>query len=141
MTLPTRVDEMFCYGVYTASHAITRAYRRHLDPLGLTYPQYVVLTLLWEQDGQKVTELGTKMGMGTNTLTPLIKRLEGLGHVTRKRGEKDGREIYVALTPQGQALRDKAPAITACMIKDTGLPQAELETLNALTHRLTEGLI
>ncbi len=138
--LPTHARDMFCYGIYTASHVINRAYTPHLLRLGLTYPQYITLTLLWEEDGQKVTELAKALSMGSNTLTPLLKRLEALGHIKRQRGETDGREILVTLTDRGRALQSEALDITACMVAGTTLERAELEELQRLLHKLRSGL-
>ncbi|MEX0364541.1 MAG: MarR family winged helix-turn-helix transcriptional regulator [Ruegeria sp.] len=138
--IPTRAEDLFCFGVYTASHAINRAYSGHLKRLGLTYPQYITLTLLWERDGQKINELAQCLRMETSTLTPLVKRLEALGHVTRNRSDKDGRAVVVNLTKSGHALRDRAPAVTACMIEQTGMSQTELQALQALLFRLRDGL-
>ncbi|MEX0319175.1 MAG: MarR family winged helix-turn-helix transcriptional regulator [Ruegeria sp.] len=138
--IPTRAEDLFCFGVYTASHAINRAYSGHLKRLGLTYPQYITLTLLWERDGQKINELAQCLRMETSTLTPLVKRLEALGHVTRNRSDKDGRAVVVNLTKSGRALRDRAPAVTACMIQQTGMTPAELQTLQELLFRLRDGL-
>ena len=91
---PKHASDMFCHAVYTASHAINRAYAPHLKKLNLTYPQYITLTLLWERDGQKISELAAQLNMETSTLTPLVKRLEALGHVIRKKGAQDGREVF-----------------------------------------------
>ena len=138
--LPTRAEEMFCYGIYTASHLINRSYTPHLKRLGLTYPQYITLTLLWERDCQKVTELAAKLRMGTNTLTPLLKRLEASGLVKRNRGMQDGRQIIVELTSKGKALQQNAPHITACLINGTSLSHAELSELQRLLEKLSSGL-
>lgn len=138
--LPTHAEDMFCHAVYTASHAINRAYAPYLKALGLTYPQYITLTLLWERDGQKINELAQQLQMETSTLTPLVKRLEALGHVTRNRGKKDGREVFVHLTARSDALRKQAPNITACMIDKTGLTPDELTDLQKLLVKLRDGL-
>lgn len=138
--IPTHAEELFCFGVYTASHAINRAYSGHLKQLGLTYPQYITLTLLWERDGQKINELARQLGMETSTLTPLVQRLEAMGHVTRERNQTDGRAVDVFLTQTGRALQDRAPSIRACMIEQTGLNQSELLTLQTLLLRLRDGL-
>jgi len=138
--LPTRAEDMFCYGVYTASHVINRSYIPHLNRIGLTYPQYITLTLLWEEDGQKVTELAEKLRMSTSTLTPLLKRVEANGFVTRKRGTEDGREIYVMLTPGGRALQSKAPDITACLVEGTSLSHSEFMELQRLLEKLSVNL-
>lgn len=138
--LPTRAEDMFCYGIYTASHVINRAYAPHLSRLGLTYPQYIVLTLLWETDDQRVSTLADALSMGTNTLTPLLKRLEALGHVTRRKGKQDARETYIGLTHTGRALQKEAPDITACMVAGTSLTIEELGELQRLLGRLRNGL-
>lgn len=138
--LPAKAEELFCYGIYTASHLVNRSYTPHLDQLGLTYPQYITLILLWETNNQKVTELAEKLRMGTNTLTPLLKRLEANGLVTRNRGKNDGREVYVSLTPEGAAFKRRAPGITACMIEGTSLDPAELEELQRLLLKLSRNL-
>ena len=138
--LPTTAKDMFCYGVYTASHAINRAYGPHLKALGLTYPQYITLTLLWERAPQKINELARQMGMETSTLTPLVKRLETMGHVTRTRGDQDKREVFVNLTQKGNAVQAQAPAITSCMIANTSLSHHELDQLQSLLIKLRDGL-
>ena len=138
--LPTRAEDMFCYGIYVASHVVNRAYRPHLNRLGLTYPQYITLTLLWEQDGQKVSELSDALRMETSTLTPLLKRLETQGYVHRTPDKTDRRVVLINLTARGRALQRDAPDITACMVDGTTLSQAELITLQKLLLGLTDGL-
>ncbi len=140
LDIPEHADDLFCFGVYTASHAINRAYSPHLKRLGLTYPQYITLTLLWEQDGQQINALAQHLGMETSTLTPLVKRLENLGHVTRSRSQTDGRAVDVFLTQQGLSLKRKAPEITSCMIEQTGLDRSDLQKLQTLLFRLRDGL-
>jgi DNA-binding MarR family transcriptional regulator len=130
---------MFCYGIYTTSHVVNRAYTQCLSHLGLTYPQYITLTLLWERDGQKVTELAKALHMGTSTLTPLLKRLETQELIERCRGKQDGRETFINLTAQGKALQEKAPNVTACMVKGTSLAHAELGELQRLLGKLRSG--
>lgn len=100
--VPTRADDLFCFGIYTASHAVSRAYVPHLKRLGLTYPQYITLTLLWEADRQKVNTLAKALRMETSTLTPLVTRLEGMGLVRREPNAEDRRAIDVVLTPKGR---------------------------------------
>ena len=139
--LPETADEMFCFAVYRAAHAITRSYAPHLAQLGLTYPQYITLTLLWQEDGQSVGALSRKLGMESNTLTPLLKRLEKAGHVTRLRGSRDERQVFIHLTDQGRGLSVSAPEITACMVEATGLSPEALgrlvATLGVLAGNLT----
>ncbi|GGX71297.1 transcriptional regulator [Tateyamaria omphalii] len=138
--VPTRAEDMFCYGIYAASHVINRAYTPLLNRLGLTYPQYITLTLLWERDRQKVTELAGKLRMQTSTLTPLLQRLETQGLVKRSRDKQDGRAVIVSLTDPGRVLQRTAPDITACMIKGTTLSLVELKRLQHLLTKLTAGL-
>lgn len=142
--LPTNVlakaDELFCFSVYSAAHVINRAYTPLLKPLGLTYPQYITLTLLWEEDGQSVGQLAKRLKMESSTLTPLLKRLEKLGSVTRKRGVEDERQVFVFLTESGKVLQEHAPRITECLISATGLDMERLEALVATLGELTENL-
>lgn len=137
---PTKADELFCFSVYSAAHVINRAYTPLLKPLGLTYPQYITLTLLWEEDGQSVGHLAKRLKMESSTLTPLLKRLERLGSVTRKRGVEDERQVFVHLTESGRALQKHAPRITECLISATGLDMERLEALVATLGELTENL-
>lgn len=102
-----RLSGYLCFAVYSANLAFGRAYRPILDDLGLTYPQYIALIALWEQDGQTVTELGEKLFLGSNTLTPLLKKLEAAGYLRRERGRADERQVLVSLTPEGRALRER----------------------------------
>ena len=138
--LPQAVEDHICFAVYAASHAFSRAYHPMLKDLGLTYPQYMALTALWDQDGQTVGALGEVLGLESNTLTPLLKRLEALGHVTRKRGDEDERKVFVWLTDQGRALRGRAPDITRCIIGATGMELAELKALVETLVELRENV-
>ena len=126
---PERVEDLICFALYSAGHAMTRAYAPHLKSLGLTYPQYILLTALWDQDGQTNKDLCTKLMLDPGTLTPLVKRLERDGLVTRSRGKKDERQVFVRLTARGHDLRAQAPEITKCIIDQTGVPVAELDDL------------
>jgi len=114
---PLQLDEQLCFALYSASRAVIRAYAPLLEPLGLTYPQYLVLLVLWEGDGVSVTELGDRLALDSGTLTPLLKRLELQGAVERRRADEDERVVRIHLTPAGRALRAKArkvPADLAC---------------------------
>ncbi len=105
------LDKQLCFAVYSASHAFTRAYRVLLEPLGLTYPQYLVLLVLWARDGMRVKEIGSQLFLDSGTLTPLLKRLEALGYVRRVRDPGDERQVTIMLTPTGQALETRAASI------------------------------
>jgi len=102
------LDDFLCFAVYSANLAINRALKPVLDDLGLTYLQYIVLVALFEQDDQTVSALGDKLFLDSSTLTPLLKRMEGMGHLTRQRDPEDERQVRVRLTPQGRSLREQA---------------------------------
>lgn len=117
-TAAVPLSKQLCFAVYSASHAFTRAYRILLEPLGLTYPQYLVLLVLWERDGMRVKEIGSQLFLDSGTLTPLLKRLENLGYVRRVRDATDERQVTISLTPSGLDLERKAasiPSDLACM--------------------------
>ena len=101
------LDNQLCFRLYTASRLITQAYHPLLSEYGLTYPQYLVLLVLWEQDAQPVNDIAKRLMLETNTVTPLLKRMEAEGILTRTRGSQDARQIIVALTPKGRSLRDR----------------------------------
>jgi len=135
------IGELLCFSVYSAGHAFNRAYKPLLDGLGLTYPQYLVMVALWSRDGQTVGDLGETLFLQSSTLTPLLKRLEGLGHVTRERDPADERQVRVRLTRAGTALRTKARDIPACMLERTGLSVRKLNRLLTDISRLRESLL
>jgi DNA-binding MarR family transcriptional regulator len=103
-----RLDNQLCFALYAATRAVSRAYRDKLEPLGLTYPQYLVLLVLWERDDATISEIGRELKLDSGTLTPLVKRLEAAGVVTRRRGEEDAREVHVRVTEHGRRLADGA---------------------------------
>lgn len=114
MTNPTRnrrLEEHLCFAVYRANHAFTAAYRPLLEPLGLTYPQYLVMLVLWEEDGLVVNEIGRRLALDSGTLTPLLKRMEAAGLLTRARDATDERQVRIAVTPNGRALEAAAAGI------------------------------
>jgi len=115
-----RLDNQLCFALYAASGLVTRAYRPLLEPLGLTYPQYLVMLALWEQAPRTVKALGQALELDSGTLTPLLKRLEAAGFVTRTRDAQDERRVQIALTEAGEALREKAaevPTALACQLQ------------------------
>ncbi len=133
-TLPTDPQHMICFALYTASHAVNRAYVPLLKDLGLTYPQWITLMFLWEKDEQTVGDLSAKLQMQTNTLTPLLQRLETLGHITRTKNPKDARQVIVRLSSSGRHLQQHAPIVTRCVIEATGF---DLPMLDNLVHVLS----
>ena len=141
---PLKLDSMLCFAVYAAGHAFTRFYKPRLDALGLTYPQYLVFLVLWEQDGLTVKALGDKLFLDSGTITPLIKRLESRGLVRRQRDEEDERMVRLFLTPEGRALRAKALAVPlavgAALGGEPGAGDAMREGLHRLRERLDAAL-
>ncbi len=126
---PPRLDTFACFAIYAAGHALNRVYKPLLDPLGLTYPQYLVMVALWETDGQTVGGIGEKLFLESSTLTPLLKRLEAAGHLRRQRDARDERVVRVHLTPGGQALRAQAKDIPGCILRASGLTAESLMRL------------
>lgn len=110
-----QLDQQLCFALYAASRAVTAAYRPLLEELGLTYPQYLAMLVLWERDGLTVRELGRRLQLDSGTLTPLLKRLQQAGLVDRQRRRSDEREVEIRLTPEGRELRLRAEQIPACL--------------------------
>jgi DNA-binding MarR family transcriptional regulator len=123
------LDAMLCFSLYAANNAMNRVYQPLLEPLGLTYPQYLVLLALWEEEGRGVGQIGGQIGLESNTLTPLLKRMEAAGLLSRRRSEEDERQVLVHLTPKGKALRRKADSIPGCILSASGLTLPELTAL------------
>ena len=128
-----QLDNQVCFAVYAAAHAFSAAYKPLLEPFGLTYPQYLVLLVLWERDGVNLKEVGQRLQLDAGTLTPLLKRLEAGGLVTRDRDPEDERRVIVALTDQGRALRDQAVSIPEKLFCALDMP---LDAVGALRERL-----
>jgi DNA-binding MarR family transcriptional regulator len=137
------LDDQLCFALYAASRAVTARYRPMLDEIGLTYPQYLVMMLLWETDHQTVGQLGSRLALDSGTLSPLLKRLTTAGLVTRHRRVEDERSVSIALTDQGRALRDRAFAISESMIGTIGFDRGEfddlMQRLRLLTDRVNKG--
>ena len=140
-TLPMKITDMLCFDVYAVNQAFGQVYKALLEPLDLTYPQYLVLITLWSKDCQSVGEIGNQIGLESSTLTPLIKRLEKKALVTRLRDKMDERRVIVSLTKQGQALEVKASAIPDCVAEATGLSHDEFATLHILLNRTQHSLL
>jgi DNA-binding MarR family transcriptional regulator len=131
------LDDQLCFALYAASRAVTARYRPLLDELGVTYPQYLVLMLLWEQDGQTVGQLGNRLALDSGTLSPLLKRLTAAGLVTRHRRADDERSVSVRLTDAGRALQEPACAISAQMIDALSLNTQEFAELKGQLRTIT----
>ena len=106
-----KLENQLCFRLYTASRLITQAYHPYLSELGLTYPQYLVMMVLWEKDRMPVNDIAKKLYLETNTVTPLLKRMEAEGFIQRTRGAEDARQVIVSLTEKGKAIEDKASCI------------------------------
>ncbi|GAA2820137.1 MarR family transcriptional regulator [Saccharopolyspora taberi] len=132
------LDRQVCFALYSASRAFTNLYRPILADLELTYPQYLVMLVLWENDPISVKDLGTALRLDSGTLSPLLKRLEAAGLVSRVRRVSDERSVDVALTDAGRELRERARGVPADVMGATGMSVAELENLRATLERLTD---
>ena len=132
------LDDQLCFALYAASRAVTARYRPMLDAIGLTYPQYLVMLLLWESDNQTVGQLGHRLALDSGTLSPLLKRLTAAGLVTRHRRVEDERSVSIALTDAGRALQAKAVAINEEMIGAIAFCSDEFDELKAQLRTVTE---
>ena len=128
-----RLNNQLCFALYSASLAMTKVYKPLLDSIGLTYPQYLVMLVLWEKEGLMVSEIGEKLSLDSGTLTPLLKRLETSGLVTRIRAVDDERRVHISLTAAGRALKLQAAAIPGCILNAS---QCSLPELAALTRQV-----
>lgn len=135
-----RLDNQLCFALYSASLAMTKAYKPLLDGLGLTYPQYLVLLVLWEHDALTVSELGEHLFLDSGTLTPLLKRLEAADLVSRERLADDERRVRVSLTAGGRRLKAKAAAVPRCLLRATGCSVDELQALTRQVQQLRNRL-
>ena len=135
------LDNQLCFALYSASLAMTKLYKPLLDDLGLTYPQYIAMLVLWERDGLMVSELGERLSLDSGTLTPLLKRLEALGLVARIRDVQDERRVHITLTSTGRKLKSRAAKIPGCILAASQCSIPELISLTqqvqALRQRLT----
>ena len=138
--LALQLDQQLCFALYSTSLLVTKLYKPQLDALGLTYPQYLVMMVLWEHDDQVVTELGARLGLDSGTLTPLLKRMEAKGWLTRARDSADERRVRVRLTDAGQALRLTARAVPQAMRCLMGGTDDELKALRSALHGLRQRL-
>lgn len=131
-----RLDAQLCFRLYAASRGLTRCYQPLLEALGLTYPQYLAMLVLWERDGLTVSELSDKLKLDPSTMTPLLKRLESAGWVSRLRRKQNEREVEIALTDAGRALREQALAVPPAVLSATGLTITEADALRGLLDKL-----
>ncbi len=135
------LDNQLCFSLYSASLAMTKVYKPLLDDLGLTYPQYLAMLVLWERDGLMVSELGERLFLDSGTLTPLLKRLEALGLVARIRAVEDERRVHITLTAAGRKLKVKAAKIPGCVLSATQCSISELVSLTRQVQALRARLV
>jgi DNA-binding MarR family transcriptional regulator len=135
------LDQMLCFAVYRAEQAFNRVYRTALAPMGLTYPQFLTMKLLWSEGSLSVGEISQRLGVDSGTTTPLIKRLSLMGLVTKMRRDDDERRVDISLTEKGRALQEKSDAVTQCIVDAVGMDAAQanetLATINALSTKLS----
>ena len=132
-----RLEDQLCFALYSASRAVSSAYRPLLDELNLTYPQYLVLLVLWEDDACTIGQLGDRLHLDSGTLSPLIKRLEAAGLVRRQRSNADERRVDVTLTAEGRALEDRAACIPERLLGSTDADPAQLAALRDALNLIT----
>jgi len=135
------LDNQLCFSLYSASLAMTKLYKPLLDALELTYPQYLVMLVLWESDGPSVSALGERLSLDSGTLTPLLKRMEGAGWLARQRSSEDERRVHVWLTPAGRQLQARAAHIPGCVLERSGLQLNELIALNQQIRQLRGAML
>ncbi|MET4580430.1 MarR family winged helix-turn-helix transcriptional regulator [Ottowia thiooxydans] len=128
-----KLDNQLCFALYSTSLAMTKLYKPLLDSLGLTYPQYLVMLALWEEDGQMVSALGQRLSLDSGTLTPLLKRLQASGLVSRIRDAADERRVHIVLTAEGRRLKAKAVQVPQCVLAAT---TRSIDDLVNLTQQL-----
>ena len=134
-----RLGDFLCFAIYSANLAFGRAYRKGLEDLGLTYPQWIAIVALWEQDDQTVSELGEKMFLESNTLTPVLKKLETMGYLRRQRDPADERQVRISLTEAGRRLREKGMHMN--LVAATGLKPDEFARLQETVVTVRDNLI
>jgi DNA-binding MarR family transcriptional regulator len=141
---PLQLDNQICFAVYSTAHAFNRVYKPLLDRLGLTYPQYLVMLVLWERDDVPLKDIGERLFLDSGTLTPLLKRMETADLIKRTRSTADERQVLIALTPKGQALKEKARAVPEGILASSACSIGELSRIKteivALRDRLNAAL-
>ncbi|WP_413204419.1 MarR family winged helix-turn-helix transcriptional regulator [Rhodospirillum sp. A1_3_36] len=135
-----KLANQFCFVLYSTMHGMNRVYRKALKDLELTYPQYLVMLVLWERDGRNVSEICDQLLLETTTLTPLLKRMEANGLLQRVRSAEDERQVIVSLTEQGRTLKDRARVVPACVLRATDMTVPELTDLRGDLLRLRGAL-
>ena len=140
MAKSLKLEDQLCFSIYAAQHAFNRFYKPLLGPLGLTYPQYLVLLTLWEEDGLPVRAIGERLALDSGTLTPLLRRMEGAGLVSRQRDTVDERLVRIQLTAKGRRLEARAAGFPQQIGVAASCSAAELDALRRLMFRLRDDL-
>jgi DNA-binding MarR family transcriptional regulator len=135
-----QLADFLCFAVYSANLTFGKAYKPVLEQLGLTYTQYITLVALWEEDNQTVSGLGEKLFLESNTVTPMLKKLEHMGYLRRERDREDERQVRVKLTEEGRSLRDKAFRISKGLLDACGLTQEEFAATRSIVVKLRNNL-
>jgi DNA-binding MarR family transcriptional regulator len=136
----SQLDNQLCFALYSTSLMMTKVYKPLLQALGLTYPQYLAMMVLWKQDGLTVGDVSTRLLTDPGSLTPLLKRLEGEGLITRTRSKEDERVVLLRLTEQGRALQQKAQTVPGCILSASGLQIEQLQELQGELIKLRDNL-
>lgn len=136
-----QLDHQLCFALYSTSLAMTKLYKPLLEKIGLTYPQYLVMLVLWEQDGLTVSELGERLFLDSGTLTPLLKRMESSGVVSRLRAAEDERRVHITLTAAGRQLKAQAAKIPGCILRATQCAIPEVTALTRQVQALRQRLV
>lgn len=134
------LDRQLCFALYGAAHAFNRAYKPLLEPLGLTYPQYLVMVALWNRDGRTVKELGETLFLDSSTLTPLLKRLEAAGLLTRTRNPQDERQVLLHVSEKGRALQQEAAPVARCVGEAVGLDVDTVKNIRTAIDAIRDSL-
>ena len=134
------LDSQLCFSLYAASIAVNRTYKPILDGLGLTYPQYLVLSTLWQENGLPISAIADRLSLESSTITPLVKRLETAGFVTRQRNAKDERQVLVSLTDKGVSMEKQTACLTQTLLERSGLTVDQIINLNRQVQELRGAL-
>jgi DNA-binding MarR family transcriptional regulator len=140
MSAPLPLDGQLCFSLYAMSMAITRVYKPMLDALGITFPQYLVLHALWEQDGRTVGAIAERLTLESSTVTPLVKRLEAAGLVARARNPEDERQVRVSLTQAGRDIRQHCGCLAETLLARLGMIPADVASLNGQIQAMRDAL-
>lgn len=136
-----KLSNFLCFAIYSTANAVTRAYQPRLAALGLTYPQYLVMVVLWEEENQTVKAIGDKLSLDSGTLTPMLKRLEAAGLITRRRDTIDERQVLIGLTKAGRAMRERAEAVPVSMGKAFGCTMDEAQAMRSELMAMRDNLV